>query len=60
MRAQSSRDLASAEAEVRSLYGRFGLNDPQDLGLPLQIRTRVPMLVGTLRMVDFKQEVGLD
>ena len=60
MRAQKPQALAKAEREVRGLYGRFGLNDPQDVALPLTIRTRIPMVVGTLRLVDFEQEVGLD
>ena len=60
MRAQRDPKLAKAESDVRGLYGRFGLNDPQDMVLPLEIRTRVPALVGTLRLVDFEQQVGLD
>jgi hypothetical protein len=60
MRARSSPELARAEADVLAIYQRFGLTEPQDTARPLLVRTRVPLIVGTLQLIPFERQFGLD
>lgn len=61
LRARSDeKQLARAEKQVRAMYAAMGLKKDTDLDRPLAIELWVPKAEGTIDLVAYRREIGLD
>lgn len=60
MRAADDPALDEVEERITGLYARVGLKEPVEQQDPLIFEFRIPALIGGLRLVPFRRELGLD